>query len=74
MTTVFGAGDPFGENCSLLPVNVPTAFAIEPFEFSVPSKFAWPAMPLAGSMNPEATMSILLTLTLASKGVLAASF
>src|SRR6267143_1016933 len=73
ITTVVGAGDPFGENCSLLPVKVPTALAMLPFERRVPSKFANPAIPLAGSMNPEATISMLLTFTAASNGVFAAS-
>src|SRR5580704_16808468 len=65
----FGAGEPFGEKTILPPVNNPTAFAVLPVEVSVPSKFASPLMPVAGSTNPEAPMFILLTLTAVSKGV-----
>ena len=64
---------PFGENFSFVPLSVPTAFAWLPFELSVPSKFASPPRPLAGSINPEAPISMFSTFTVASKGVLAAS-
>jgi hypothetical protein len=56
-----------------VPITVPTAFAWLPLEFSVPSKFASPPMPLAGSMNPVAAMFMLLILTVFSNGVLEVS-
>src|SRR5215472_17682556 len=73
MVTVLGAGVPFGANTILLPVNSPTALALLPSEFNVPSKLARPAMPLDGSMIPADPMLRLFTFTAVSNGVFAAS-
>src|ERR1700751_5356823 len=73
MVTVLGAGVPLGENFSCFPVNRPTAFARRPSELSFPSKFATPAIPLAGSINPSDPILMEFTLTAEANGVLAAS-
>src|SRR5580704_1861299 len=65
-----GEGVPCGESFAPVTFIVPVTAAVFPSDITVSSTVATPAIPLAGSTNPEAAIFTALALTLALNGVL----